>query len=161
LTEGENVDTILSEEQLRSIYDTATRTVTEQAAGIVLRQEPVKPPRSQDVCTVYTTFENSVHSGLAMCADTELFRRLTQRMMQTEHIAFEDVEDFSKEYFNVLCGHIAGALFRNTKVAARFQIPAFYRGWYQPKTQTESMELDFLSDENEGVRLIHYKAPTA
>jgi len=151
------VDTILSAEQLREIYDRSARLVTEQTSGILLAPKTV--PLKEDICTLYTNFERSIHSGLAMCADTGLFRRLTQRMMQADQVDFQDMEDFSKEYFNVLCGHIAVALFQNTKVAARFQIPTFYRGWYQPKEQEETMELGFLSDKNEGVRLIHYKAP--
>lgn len=153
------MDTVLSLNQLREIYGSSTCLVTEQTSGI--RLEPRDVQLDGDVCTLYTSFDKNVHSGLAMYADSRLFHRLTQRMMRAEEVNAQDVEDFSKEYFNVLCGHIAVALFRDTKVAARFQIPAFHRGWYRPKEQEERMRLDFLSDGNEGIRLIHYKAPAS
>jgi len=153
------MDTVLSQDRLRSIYDQSARIVTEQTSGILLVQSPI--PLHRDICTLYTNFERCVHSGLAMCADTSLFTRLTQNMMHIDEVDARDVEDFAKEYFNVLCGHIAAALFRDTKLAARFQIPVFYRGWYQPANQQESWELSFLSDKKEGARLIHYKSPTA
>lgn len=153
------MDTILSEQELRELYDQSIRVVTEQTSGIVLAQREVHL-RRENICTLYTHFNRRIHSGLAMCADTGLFTRLTQRMMPSDPVDFQDVEDSSKEYFNVLCGHIAVALFHNKKVGVRFQLPEFHRGWYQPKEYEGSWELDFLSDANEMVRLIHYKAPS-
>jgi len=151
------MDTVLSDQQLRDIYDNSARLVTQQTSGIRLEQRDVH--LKQDVCTLYTNFELHIHSGLAMYADAGLFKRLAQRMMCSETVDRQDVEDFAKEYFNVLCGHIAVALFRNTNLAVRFQIPTFHWGWYQPAEQEEGIEVGFLSDENEGIQLIHYKAP--
>jgi len=156
------LDTVLSEERLHTIYDQSTREVTEKTSGILLSKTVLLDgkvdPFHGDICTVYTIFEKNAHSGLALCTETALLVRLTQRMMRSEHVAFQDVEDFTKEYFNVLCGHIAASLFRDTKIAVRFQIPVFYRGKYQPEDQEESFMLYFLSDKNEGFQLIHYKA---
>jgi len=149
------MDTLLSRERLHTIYDQSTRFVTERTSGILLNEEDVS--FSEEICTIYTTFERHVSSGLAMCADLSLLTRLTQHMMKSEHVDLQDVEDFSKEYFNVLCGHIAASLFRDTRVSVRFQIPVFYYGWYQPEHQQESWKLRFLSDHNECVWLIHYQ----
>lgn len=150
------MDTILPPEHLRTIYDQSIRLVTKQTAGILLNQEEII--LHDDVCTVYTLFDKNVHSSLAMCADLGLFTRLTQRMMQSEKVSAQDIEDFTKEYFNILCGHIAVALFRDTKAAARFQIPEFHSGRYQPDNRRVCLELAFRSDQNEGARLIHYAA---
>ena len=49
------------------------------------------------------------------------------------------------EYFNVLCGHIAARLFPDTKVAARFTVPAFYPGLYAPEGYAEQVVLTYSS----------------
>lgn len=149
------MDNIISKERLSEIYEQSACEVTQRTSGIQLNQGPAD--MDADVCTVYTDFNRGVYFGLALCAETDMLRRLTQNMMGTDQVDFQDVEDFSKEYFNVLCGHIAGAVFRDTKVAARFQIPTFHRGWYHPENRLEGWELDFLSDRQEGIRLIHYQ----
>jgi len=153
-----HTDTVLSTERLHEIYKESACYVTAQVSGITLSQGDA--PLNGEVCTVYTYFEkNGVHSGLAFCAQAGFFKRLTQQMMCAEDVEPQDVEDFSKEYFNVLCGNITSAIFRDTKVAARFQIPAFCRGRYEPGEQWESWSLYFHSDQNEGAQLVHYKSP--
>jgi len=145
---------------LHEIYKESACFVTEQVSGIMLSQGSA-PPHGE-VCTVYTYFEkNGVHSGLAFCAQAEFFERLTRHMMCAEQVEPQDVEDFSKEYFNVLCGNITSAVFRDTKVAARFQIPGFCRGHYQPEEEMESWCVCFHSDKNEEAQLVHFKCPPA
>jgi len=150
------MDHILSQEKISKIYEQSTREVTERTSGIRLSQGIAT--LRKEVCTVYTNFGQNVHSGIALCAETELFTRLTKQMMRVEEVDFQDIEDFVKEYFNVLCGHIAVALFRDTKTAVRFEIPTFYRGQFRPENQSESWTLHFISDQDEIADLIHYKA---
>lgn len=151
-----NMDALLTKQRLNEIYEQAARYVTEEMSGIHLSEG--KCPLTGEICTVYTYFVgNGVHSGLAFYAEAGLFKRLTQHMMQSEEVEPQDVEDFTKEYFNVLCGNITAAMYHDTKVAARFQFPEFCRGRYQPGDQCESWELGFHSDHDENARLVHYK----
>ena len=45
----------------------------------------------------------------------------------------------------MLCGHIAARLFPDTKVAARFTVPAFYPGLYAPEGYAEQVVLTYSS----------------
>ncbi len=147
---------VLSEARLRELYAQSARYVTERLSGILLSEDAA--PLRGEVYTVYTYFERGgIRSGLALCGEAELFLRLTKRMMRSDQVEPQDVEDFSREYFNVLCGRVTSAVFQETKVAARFQIPSFCRGRYRPEDGWESWALPLRSDQDERALLIHYK----
>lgn len=148
------MDTAMTREELAKLFDQITREVTERESGICLRPENTIP--NGELSTVYAAFTRGFHSGLSFCAETALFTRLTQCMMQEEEITPQDVEEFVKEYFNVLCGHIASRLFQITKVASRFGIPAFYQGQYAPEGYREHFVISYASDGNGNAQLIHH-----
>lgn len=148
------MDTILPQEKLCEVFDQITRDITEKVAGVRLYQGNAPP--SDDVCTVYAAFERGFSSSLSLCAERSLFTRLTQHMLQEESVSEQDVEDFSKEYFNVLCGYVASALYRATGVASRFGIPSFHRGRYRPPDQQDHFEISYFSDRDESARLTHH-----
>ena len=79
------MDTVMSDEKLRSIFDLVVREVTEKLAGIRL-YEGSAAPVGKDSCTVHATFARGFSSSLALCADTAMFIRLTQSMLQEEKI---------------------------------------------------------------------------
>jgi hypothetical protein len=148
---GIYLDTVVPQEGLKEIFDQITRGVTQQAAGISLHEGNVKP--TGEMYTVYATFERGLRTSVSMCAEASLFARLTKYMMQEEEITHQDVEDFSKEYFNMLCGQIAARLYQVTKVASRFGIPSFHHGRYVPEGCGEHFELTYTSDGNENAEL--------
>ena len=148
---GIYLDTVVPQEGLKEIFDQITRGVTQQAAGISLHEGNVKP--TGEMYTVYATFERGLRTSVSMCAEASLFARLTKYMMQEDEITHQDVEDFSKEYFNMLCGQIAARLYQVTKVASRFGIPSFHHGRYVPEGCGEHFELTYTSDGNENAEL--------
>ena len=79
------MDTVMSDEKLRSIFDLVVREVTEKLAGIRL-YEGSAAPVGKDSCTVHATFARGFSSSLALCADTAMFIRLTQSMLQEEKV---------------------------------------------------------------------------
>lgn len=148
------MNTAVSQKRLTEILDQVVCEITRQAAGIDLYPSRAQPEGA--LCTVYIAFVKDFQTSLSLCAEMRLFTRLAQGMMMTEEVAPEDVEAVAKEYFNVLCGHIAARLFPDTKVAARFSVPAFYPGQYTPKNCSEHVVLTYSSDGNECARLIYY-----
>ncbi len=150
------MDAILSQEKLRRIYEEAACSVTKKLMGITLR--PGKPLPDRNACTVYTSFARGAHSGFAFRAEKSLTERMTRNMMRMEQVQEQDIEDYLREYLNVLCGQIVAAVFKEAKVGTRFGIPEFYNGSYYPENMEKSWEVSFLSDQNEGAWLIHYKA---
>lgn len=148
------MNTALAREELERILDQAVQDVTERTAGVCLRQGNQSP--GEDLCTVQITFDRGFRTSLTLCADTRLLCRMASNSFHEESVSQEDLEEFSKEYFNVLCGRIAGAMFQVTQVPAHFSPPVFYRGRYEP----EGSEVQFMltySDENcGGAQIIHH-----
>lgn len=145
---------IVPQERLAEIFDEIIRDITQREAGICLHAQ-ASPPEGE-LCTVFATFEHGYHTSLSLCAEMSIFRRLTQHMMEMEEVSPQDVEDFAKEYFNVLCGHIVSRLFQLTKVPARFGVPSFYHGRYVPEDQLKHIVLTYSSEQNETAQLIHH-----
>lgn len=151
------MNTAMPQKDLEKLFDEALREVTEAASGIQLRQEQEPPEgEGEDLCTVHIDFQKGFHSGLSICADTAILARMARQMLQTDHLSLQDLEDFSKEYINILCGQVAAMLFRTTKVASRFGVPTFRRGHYAPKDKHQQFALNYTSDRRERAQLIHH-----
>lgn len=148
------MNTVLTKEQLEQILDQALQNVTEQTAGVRLNQGD--QPLGEDLCTVHITFDRGFSTSLTLCADTSLLTRMACNSFHEDEVDSEDLEDFTKEYFNVLCGKIAGSMFQATQVAAHFGPPVFYHGRYEPEGQEVQFVLTYSDDQREGAQLIHH-----
>ena len=148
------MNTVMPQEKLREVFDRITRDVTQTAAG--LRLVPGGDGPKGDVCTVYIGFNRGFHSGLTLSADRALLTRLARTVIQTEEVTAQDLEDVTKEYFNVLCGHIAQKLYRAVKVASRFSVPFFCPGPFSPPGQKEQFSLNYTDDRHAAARLVHH-----
>ena len=148
------MNTAVTKERLEQILDQALQDVTERTAGVRLNQGD--QPLGEDLCTVHITFDKGFSTSLTLCADTSLLSRMARNSFHEEEVAPEDLEEFSKEYFNVLCGKIAGAMFQATQVPAHFSPPAFYHGRYAPEGQEVQFVLTYADELREGAQLIHH-----
>ena len=148
------MNTAMSKEELEKILDQAVQDVTERTAGVRLHQGTQSP--GEDLCTVEITFDRGFRTSLTLCADTGLLYRMASNSFHEESVSPEDLEEFSKEYFNVLCGRIAGAMFRATQVPAHFGPPEFYRGRYVPEDREIQFMLTYSDEYCGGVQLIHH-----
>ena len=148
------MSTSVPRERLTEIFDQVVRDITRREAGICLAPGEAEP--SGEVFTVYAVFERGFDTCLSMSAEAAMFVRLTRGMMQREDVTDRDVEDFTKEYFNVLCGHIVSRLFRETRVTARFSPPVFRRGRYVPEDHLRHIVLTYADDRNERAQLIQH-----
>ena len=147
------MNTALAREELEQILDQAVQDVTERTAGVRLHHGEQSP--GKDLCTVQITFDRGFHTSLTLCADTGLLYRMACNSFHEESISPEDLEEFSKEYFNVLCGRIAGAMFQATQVPAHFGPPVFYRGRYEPEGREIQFVLTYSDEGCGGAQLIH------
>ena len=148
------MNTAMTKEELARILDQALQEITEQTAGVRLRQGD-QPP-GEDLCTVHITFDRGFSTSLTLCADTSLLARMARNSFHEDVVTPEDLEEFSKEYFNVLCGKITGAMFRATQIPAHFGQPVFYRGRYEPEEQEVQFILTYSDGHSEGAQLIHH-----
>lgn len=147
------MNTAMSQKELEDLLDKAVRAVTEQSIGIQLYQG--ENSLGNDVCTVLVSFNKGFNTSLTLCADTTLLSRMARNVFG-EGFDEQDLEDFSKEYFNVLCGKIAGFLKETTQIAARFSVPIFFRGPYIPEDYKTQFVLTYSDDQHKGVQLIHH-----
>lgn len=148
------MDKAIPEEKLREGLDRIIREVTESSAGIALTRGETAP--GEHICTVHIGFRRGFDSSLSLRADAALFVRLAQSMLKEEHITAQDLEDVAKEYFNVLCGHIAAALYKTTHVSARFSVPSFHWGSYSPKDHREQFVIRYSSGQDGAAELVHH-----
>lgn len=148
------MNTAMTKKELEEMLDCAVREVTEETAGVKLF--PGGDALGDDLCTVHITFNKGFHTSLSLCADTSLLSRMAQNALGEEKLTSEDLEDFSKEYFNILCGKIAAVLYRSTQVAARFSIPEFYHGRHMPDDYQVQFMLTYVDDNCDGAQLIHH-----
>lgn len=148
------MNTAMTKEGLEQILDQALQDVTEQTAGVRLHQGD--QPLGEDLCTVLITFDRGFGTSLTLCADTKLLARMACNTFHEDTVTPEDLEEFSKEYFNVLCGKVAGAMFRATQVPAHFGPPVFYRGRYEPAGKEIQFVLTYAGENSEGAQLIHH-----
>ena len=148
------MNTVMSKEKLEKLLDRAVREVTEQAVGVRLYQS--KEPLGNNLCSIHILFTKGFHTGVSLCAETSLLSRMACAVLEKPCVTHQELEDVSKEYFNILCGKIAAFLFQKTKVAARFGIPSFFRGIYVPDGRQTHFVLSYVNDQGEGSQLIHY-----
>ena len=148
------MNTAMTKEGLEQILDQALQDVTERTAGVRLNQGDQAP--GEDICTVHITFDKGFNTSLTLCADTNLLCRMAQNSFREDEVTPEDLEEFSKEYLNVLCGKIAGAMYQATQVSAHFGQPTFYHGRYEPEGQEVQFVLTYSDEHSEGAQLIHH-----
>lgn len=148
------MNTAMSQQELADLLDQAVREVTEQTAGVQLFPSGETP--SENLCTVHISFSRGFHTSLTLCADIELVSRMARNALGEEALTRQDMEDFCKEYFNILCGKIAAILFRETKVPARFSVPTFYYGRYAPENHQAQFMLTYTDAQREGAQLTHH-----
>lgn len=148
------MNSAMSKEELERILDQAVQDVTERTAGVRLHQG--EQPVGDDICTVEITFDRGFSTSLTLCADTGLLYRMACNSFHEESVSPEDLEEFSKEYLNVLCGRITGAMFKATQVPAHFGPPVFYRGRYEPEGREIQFVLTYSDEYCAGAQLIHH-----
>ena len=148
------MNTAMSQQELADLLDRAVREVTEQTAGVQLYPGGETP--EENLCTVHITFSRGFHTSLTLCADTGLLLRMAQNALEEEELTQQDIEDFCKEYFNILCGKIAAILFRTTSIPARFSVPAFYHGRYTPENHQTQFMLTYVDEQKKSVQLTHH-----
>lgn len=148
------MNTVMSKEELAHILDQAVQDVTECTAGMRLCQGQQSP--GKDLCTVQVTFDRGFRTSLSLCSDTEVLYRMACKSFHEDSVSSEDLEEFSKEYLNVLCGRIAGAMFRATHIPAHFGPPVFYHGRYEPEGREVQLVLTYSDEYCGGVQLIHH-----
>ena len=147
----------LDEHALEELIHRTVVDITRQIAKIDLRLCSQDPDPANELCTLHTTIDGDYHTELVLHADRALLHRLTENMMEAKTTDPEDMEEYSKEFFNVLCGHIVSEIFRRTKLPARFHTPCFAYGDTDEEKAKDKIRIRYASDQAERAELLHDK----
>lgn len=143
--------TALPAQELKELFNQSVLEISQEEMGLCFHPGADQP--RGELCTVCITFTKGFRSSLTLCAERAIFHRLARQIIPEEDITPRDVEDFAKEYINILVGHISSHMFQATRIPSRFSIPAFYPGLYTPEDHQEHFVLTYTSNENEHARL--------
>lgn len=148
------MDTVLSQQDLEEMFDEVIRATMIQTCNMELHTSG-QPPNG-DLRTVHITFKRGFTSSVTMCVENAMLVRMARSALWLEEVTQEDVEDFTKEFFNILCGHFTAALYKATKVAARFSVPSLYTGRFEPEGYHKQFVLNYTNDQGECAQLVHH-----
>lgn len=142
--------------ELENVLNHCMQETTSRFAGIQLLEQ--NGSLSDDICTVYTVLEGNCPAALLLRADTPLLTRLAQKIMHSETVSQQDIEDVATEYFNVICGRVVAGLFQTAKISSRFQTPCFRTGCYFPEDgSTCRCVLNYTDGGGENMQLVYMK----
>lgn len=85
--EGARGVNLLAQKELQTVLSRSVQDITCRFAGIQLWEQEC--PLSDDICTVYTTFDGGHHAALLLCADTPLLARLARKILHSESVTPE------------------------------------------------------------------------
>lgn len=156
----ENISCLFKKEGvLQSLMNQVMQRMFLQTAGIRLQKCESHDMKEGEVYTVYTTFSGGYQTRMFFCGECALMQRIAENMAEEPVTEQEDIEEYIKEFFNIVCGHIVAAVFEKTKTAARFQCPEFSNGYKEPeKTECNTIIVThYMSEEEENAMLLYDK----
>lgn len=144
-------------ERVQELIHSVTVRITQQVAHINLQigDHPLQP--KGDLCAVYTTIDGTYHARLILCAERLFLQRMTENMLGDPIHYPDDLEEYSKEFFNILCGRIVGEICRANNAHVTFHPPCFTE---DPSILSEFYAkpralICFTSDKDENVIVLH------
>lgn len=113
--------------------------------------------KDMDLCTVYTTTNGAYEIRLVFCAERTFLSLIAESMLGEPVTDQEDIKECAMEFFNVVCGHIVTAIFKETRSPARFHCPCFEEGYYLPGREgtDEMLVYCYLSIQNGTAVFMH------
>lgn len=127
----DNLYQIINQQMQRCLRDIGIMDVNCRAANSF---------QDMDLCTIHTTTNGGYQIRLVFYADRTFLLLIAQHMLGEPVADPDDIKECAMEFFNVVCGHVVAAIFRETHAPARFHCPCFEEGYYLPgKEGTDEM----------------------
>lgn len=115
---------------LSEITDRAVKDISKKVARMDMLNADAVPVEEDgaDSCSLVTTAKGDYELTIVFCAGFRVMRAIAENMKRGESANEEDIAIYTKEFFNILCGHVVSALNRAIHASARFGIPQFLIG---------------------------------
>lgn len=136
---------------IQEIVNNAVTDITLRVAGIDLKNRTEKGfDETHKISTLSVVAVGNCKITIVYNAEDRLLQTIAEKMKRGPVEEDEEIEMYTKEYFNILVGHIVSCINRRTKSSMRFTIPSFSRGVYSIGDDQEGfLEICYESDNGD------------
>lgn len=89
---------------------------------------------TENINTLVVTAKGDYCLTIAFYAESHVLRGITENMKRGATASDTDIEIYTTEYFNILCGHVITNVNKAAHTSARFGIPKMVKGCYMDDT---------------------------
>lgn len=153
---------LIKEESLQPLINETIEDLFWDIAKIRLRRCEHCDKLSEELCSVYTTFSGGYQIRFVFCAELGMMKRIAENIAEEPVDDKEYIEEYMKEFLNIICGHVVASVFRKTKKTARFHCPCFEGRLYIPEAANargtdQIMKTQYIDDYAENALLMNDK----
>lgn len=113
-------------ESIEELMDEVVKDVTKKMAGIDLERANTDVlPSDGKVSALIAEVSGTDGFTLVYNAEDALLWEIAQNMKHRPVEDMDEVGEYTREYFNVICGHVISRLNRKTQSSLRFAIPQY------------------------------------
>ena len=113
---------------------TTAINITRKVTGLELVPSERTPMEVSDVASFSVRTSGGFRVSLVLCAQLSVLREVTKRMKRQDEVTSGDVEIYSGEYFNIICGVFLSHVNNTQHTRTRFNIPCFTEGFYPARS---------------------------
>lgn len=113
---------------------TTAINITQKVTGLELRPSERVSLEASDVASFSVRTSGGFRISLVLCAQLKVLREITKRMKRQDEVTSGDVEIYSGEYFNIVCGVFLSHVNNTQHTKTRFNIPCFTEGFYPARS---------------------------
>lgn len=116
---------------LTKITDRAIKDIARRVAGMDIWETDRAAIDETNARSLVTTARGDYELTIVFCTGLCVMRAIAENMKHGQRADDADIVAYTKEFFNILCGHVVSALNRSVHASARFGIPLLIKGPYQ------------------------------
>lgn len=135
---------------IQSIVDSVIKDITKRVASVELHETEYDLDQSGEHCSLCVTVQGEYKITIIYNAEQRLLRTIAEHMKRGPISDSEEIALYTKEYFNILCGHVVSLINHITHSSARFGIPQYAKGAYALGDGTQPFfKIAYQSEEGE------------
>ena len=121
-----------TEPELFQIFDSALKDISKRVAKMEVVSCPGTASLSaQESWSLFSKTAGDYPITVVFRTNSSVLKAITYNMKRRpDDITQEEISVYTKEFFNILCGHVISAVNQATGATAFFQVPEIQRGTY-------------------------------
>lgn len=149
------------EQEVFEIADTAFKRVAKLVAKLSIEETGKISFDSETSSLVATTVMDGDLITMVLCASNRVLRAITSSMKHHLPLVSGDMEAYTAEFFNMICGNIITIVNDTFNISVGLAIPSFQKGEYSDITIPERTKKELLYESGNGPISLQffYKSP--